>query len=59
MMTPRSSATHAPGSSLIPTDALSPKTANFIKNGWDLKDKSKCTEKIRNRENLKFPIKKV
>ena len=29
--TPRSSATHAPGSGLISTDALSPKKENFIK----------------------------
>ena len=35
--TPRSSTTHAPGSCLISTDALSPKIANFIKKGWHLK----------------------
>ena len=35
--TPRSFVTHAPGNSLISTDALSQKIANFIKNGWQLK----------------------
>ena len=35
-MTPRSSATHAPGSGLISTDAPSPKMANFIKYVWHL-----------------------
>ena len=36
-MTSRSSGTHAPGSGLISTDAPSPKIANFITNGWQLK----------------------
>ena len=34
--TSRSSATHAPGSGLISTDALSSKIANFIKYRWQL-----------------------
>ena len=36
-MTLKSSPTHAPGISLISTDPLSSKVANFIKSGWQLK----------------------
>ena len=39
--TPRSSATHAPGSGLISTDALSPQIANFIKKSMAVKGLSR------------------
>ena len=42
-MTPRCSATHAPGSGLISTDA-SPKIINFIKSGSDLKGFIGCLD---------------
>ena len=53
MITPRSSATHAPGSDLISTDALSPKIANFINNNTTIKGKKVFTEKLL---QLNFPM---